>query len=472
LTQQWGHTFRRLQVATKWSVEALLYPVYVLFHLTETSGKTLHTTEPQSRPQLQPNDTDTPIQRVLEAVNNLPSVKDDTADITSEPFQPLIFLGSWRQKFFHQNQSLANNTNIPQSLTVLDNSAESLNHYLPWVRGIASNLVNRNLVLVSTNNETLDILTPQQQAQLTDRIISEVANYWHSWQLSQARKQRELLPEIDRLLAKLTDGSLTKTSSLNQEAIAANNLKYQLLSFLDIAVAKLESNAIIPVQQGSQQIVQIAQTQLNIFLYGKKKLANKGEIAVNTDNLETHVLDFQALIEAALNYFFGVSPEQKLPSKPHVLLKNYQSQNHNLVADSWLQLDDLFGESDTNIDKLITSSQRVSPTLVHTLEDISQPRTRSRLVQKQKPSRGLTSTQKTSTKITSLQQTQGEISQQLHQNTQIESKPDWIETKAMSMGYDKHPLERILEWLDYVMLWLEERFVKIFQLLQRLWSDN
>ena len=53
------------------------------------------------------------------------------------------------------------------------------------MRGIATNLISRNLVLVTADNEILDILTPQQQAKLADRIITEVGNYWHSWQLAE-----------------------------------------------------------------------------------------------------------------------------------------------------------------------------------------------------------------------------------------------------------------------------------------------
>jgi len=40
------------------------------------------------------------------------------------------------------------------------------------------------------------------------------------------------------------------------------------------------------------------------------------------------------------------------------------------------------------------------------------------------------------------------------------------------MGYEKHPLEKILEWLDAVILWLEEIFAKLFQSLQRVWQGN
>ncbi|MCZ0901174.1 hypothetical protein ON021_14835, partial [Microcoleus sp. HI-ES] len=40
---------------------------------------------------------------------------------------------------------------------------------------------------------------------------------------------------------------------------------------------------------------------------------------------------------------------------------------------------------------------------------------------------------------------------------------EYLETKAESMGYIKHPLEQVLEWLDRVMLRLEN-------IAEQLWN--
>jgi hypothetical protein len=53
------------------------------------------------------------------------------------------------------------------------------------------------------------------------------------------------------------------------------------------------------------------------------------------------------------------------------------------------------------------------------------------------------------------------------QETNLDPKFDWIETKATPSGYVKHPLEQILQWLDAAILWLEELFVKIWRWLRR-----
>ncbi|MEH2040248.1 hypothetical protein [Nostoc sp.] len=523
VTQQWEHTFRHLQVATKWGVEVLLYPVYLLFQSSESSGKTLHTKEPQTRLKLQPNDTDfqpetlpnadSPIQNVLEAVNYL-SLDEPASTPTkvSEYLNPLALLGVFRLKLVENNSNLTQSSNITANQAVSLNPSQldnALQQRLSIVRGIATNLISRNLVLVTADNEILDILTPEQQAKLEDRIINEVANYWQYWRLIVAKKETQLLPQIDRLLAKLTDVNPAKIPVL-AEGIPKDLLNTdKLLAFLDIAVAKLESNALVPVQERSQEIVQVAQTQLNIFLYGKEQLAAKGEIAPNADGLETHSQNFQALIEAALNYFFGVgnrktlettTSNERLPGKlfssrlRKALSKSPLIENQDLTNDPWLTWNDLFGDSETVADKPVTLSGGINPALAPSLSighfpqknlSVKQSKVGSGLVQRKQPSSNLTSSKKTSGKVASVKQTQTRISQtksesrkgeilqqQFHQSSQVEAQPDWIETTATSTGYEKHPLEQLLEWLDYVMVWLEERFVKIFQSLRQLWQGK
>lgn len=518
VTQQWEHTFRHLQVATKWGVEALLYPVYLLFQSSESSGKTLQTKEPQTRLKLQPNDTDfqpeipnvdSPIQHVLEAVNYLSSNEAaSTPAKTVESFKPLAFLGVLRLKFADNKST--NNANFTQLSNITENQSGSLNPlHLSVVRGIATNLMDRRLVLVTADNEILDILTPQQQAKLEDQIINEVANYWKSWRLIVAKKETELLPQIHHLLAKLTDGNTDKNSIL-AEVIPKDSLNTdKLLVFLDIALAKLESNALVPVQERSQEIVKVAQTQLNIFLYGKEQLAARGEITANTDGLETHTLNLQALIEAALNYFFGVGNRKTLDSTTSnerglatsrfaptqgkllssrfrkSLSKSSQLQNQDLTDDPWLTWNDLFGDTVTIAQKPVTLSGRTNAALASSLSaghfpqnhlTVKQPKVGSGLVRRsQKPSGKVSSAKQTRTSISQSknESRKGEIlHQQFHQSTQVEAQPDWIETKATSIGYEKHPLEQLLEWVDYVMLWLEERFVRIFQSLRQLWQGK
>lgn len=270
LTQQWGNSFRHLQIATKWGVELLLYPVYLLFQSSEADAKTLHTKEPQSRLNLPSNDTDfqpenhlnvdTPIEQVLEAVYYLSSEEVvATPKQNSLTFNPLSLLGIFWQKSISKKST---DTNIIHSPTITDLPTasiqssppeNSLKQHLATIQGVATNLLNRNLVLVTTGNEILDILTPQQQAKLEERIINEVARYWQSWRLIQAQKDKELLPQIDGLLAKLTGENPVKIPILPGTTSNNSLNSRKLFTFLDLAVATVESKALIPVQQGSQK---------------------------------------------------------------------------------------------------------------------------------------------------------------------------------------------------------------------------
>ncbi|GAX36276.1 hypothetical protein [Nodularia sp. NIES-3585] len=455
LTQKWDHTYRHLQVATKWSVELLLYPVYRFLNPTESFGKTLEGQEPQPRLKLPPETpptADTVIEQVLAAVKSLASESD--AAEPAKTSAPLKLVGFLRSKLLRHPPR--------ESLTI----SENIQPYLPVMRGIATNLVSRNLVLVTANNEILDILTPQQQAKLTDRIICEVGNYWHSWQLAENKPQNQILPKIDRIFAQITGRHSVNIAAL-PEGTAKDLLNtHKLIAFLDASIANWETKGLLPLQQRSQEIIRVAKTQLNIFIYGKEQVAARGNMAVNPDNLENQILNIPALIEAAINYFFGVSKHKEFEPKnsygqlqdklPH----NRRFQNEVLVKDSWLNFSDLFGNSDTLPDKPV-SFKNLGET---------KPKAKSGWLQKSKSSRQLTPTQRNSGKPSEKLNSQA-ITKNRH-NNQVEAKPDWIDVEATFIGYDKHPLEQLLEWLDHAILWLEEIIVKVYQFLQSLWRGK
>ena len=57
------------------------------------------------------------------------------------------------------------------------------------------------------------------------------------------------------------------------------------------------------------------------------------------------------------------------------------------------------------------------------------------------------------------------------QATAPEFTPDWIEAPVTPLGYVKHPLERILDWCDRILFWLEQQIAKLWQLLQTWWKN-
>ncbi len=453
LTQQWDHTYRHLQVATKWGVELLLYPVYRLLNPTESAAKTLAGQAPQPRLKLQPvtsSTADTPIQKVLEAVKSLP---DDS--YTVEPPKPST---SVRVLVFVLSTIFRHSPSQPSSIS--EESPANIQPYVSVMRGIATNLDSRNLVLVTEDNEILDILTPQQQAKLADIIIDEVGNYWHFWQLAANQPQSQMLLKVNQIFAKITG-----KTSVNIPVLPVGKPKdllnpHKLITFLDTSLANWENKALVPVQQRSQEIIRVAQTQLNIFVYGKEQVAARRYPGVNADDLEPQTLNIPELIASAINYFFGVSREKKIAQKnshrgsQYHLPHHRRFQNQNSVPESWLNFSDLFGNAPM-------SEQNLGET---------KPKAKSSWMQKSNSHRHLTHNQRKGAK--SSQNLDSQAMTENRHNSQVELQPDWIDVEATFVGYDKHPLEQILEWLDRAILWLEEIIVKVYQFLQSLWRGK
>ncbi|MBK1986748.1 hypothetical protein A0J48_004190 [Sphaerospermopsis aphanizomenoides BCCUSP55] len=455
LSQKLENTVRHLQVATKWSVEALLYPLYQIFQPDEFAGKRLQAKAKPTHPQLQaetPPPADAPIQKVLELVKSLPSAANSNTQ-TLQNVKSGNFLGDRLQKVTQNLGSWLKKSQPSPSLP----PENTLQHHIPTVQGIAAKLENRQLVLVADNNRVLDVLTIKQQAKLTDKINSEIAEYRHSLKLIAVKTEQELLPKIDHILTKLTGKDTANITDSSEKIEKLNIPSYpgKLLAWLDTAVAKLEAKALVPVQQRSQEIIQLAQTQLDIFIYGKEQVETRGEITVNADDLEKQPLNISALIEAAINYFFGGrkiskiqgnTTSQKLPGKPieNKIIQNNQLQESDLIADSgadsWLTWGDLFGgNEDTNE---VVSANSFTDTK-H--EDIFNS--------------------KQSTKDNS----QSSVEQEReNQKFQPQFPPDWIETTATFLGYEKHPLEEILAWLDHVLLWVEMIFMNMIYFFKGL----
>ncbi|MBD2295627.1 hypothetical protein H6G06_19645 [Anabaena sphaerica FACHB-251] len=461
LTQQWENTIRHLQVATKWSVEALLYPLYQMFQPDELAGKRLQTKAPKTQLQLQPETpppADAPIQHVLELVKNLPSAAASQTQ-TLQNVNPLGFLGdTWREVATRLGWLKSHTSETPQP-------ENTLQYHIPTVQGIAVKLENRNLVLVSDNNKVLDVLTIQQQGKLADSINSEVAEYWHSLKLAEVKKEQELLPEIDRILTKLTCNTNPSIIDLPESRVNLNIQSYpgKFLAFIDTALANLEAQALVPVQQSTQELIKIAQTQLDIFIYGREQVEARGDITVNADGLENRTLDISALIEAAINYFFGGRKiqklegnptSQKLPGKPvNRVYQNSQLQTADLMTDSWLSWGDLFGNLEINADDANLRLTANSLTKEDTQQELL-PKSGRRLFKR-----------KQSTKETPHSPIENERETEKHQN---QLQPDWIETTATFLGYERHPLEQILAWLDHVMLWIEMIFMNMIYFFKGL----
>lgn len=513
VTQHLHSASRHLQVAAIWGVQIILSPLYLLFQSTESAGKQLHSSSkqsllqlpanhPDSQPQTPPT-ADTPIQQVLRLVDSLPS---------QEPANFLTFFVSNALKrfnfFLHSPKNTSNLTHssspisekLKESNLILTKKSLLSTRNCPIVRGIATQLSSRTLVLVTAQNQILDILTTQQQQKLQQRIIGEVAKYWRYQRLAHlGRQEAELILQPDSAIA-----------------------------FLDRTVANLESAHLAPVSktalsvtlavaQRSRAIAQVIQTHLTMSFGGKSSL--------HSQDSEARTIKIQALIWAAIDYFFGDhrglpleqnrQTQKPLLNRRFVFKLPYSSQLISTDVDPWLSESDLFGDLEAESKQTIFAQPQ---TLIHKTKQalpsshlikyswqkmsdrfqrfLPQLKQASELVKRQKTTHSVIETHKTAnnaalifgkgdyssiaTPKTTLspvsqhrQESTSKISNQVHsQSTEIDPAPDWIETHATAIGYVKHPLEQLLALLDRVMLWLEELLMKILQWIQQLWQGK
>jgi hypothetical protein len=477
LSDRVGKTLRQVKVTASWSVQAIIYPVFVLIQkAVESSGKQFSGSEPNKQSFLGGNIDDTEyslnpdiaIIRVLETVKNLPS------------------------------QQIG-----------LDELSKIQNIREISVRGIATNLENRKLVLVSENNQIMDILTPQQQVRSQNQIVHEVAKYWDYWQVSNNQVEKEsenlnLFPEIDRLLQRITGRNRV---SLTEVAEVSGESKLVSLELIDATVANLEFKALVPVSRAALtvknqglKLIEVIQSNFQVFLYGNESLS-----VSDLDSQERKISDvsIKDLIRKAVNYFFYDStgldsnfgnqlsrhhtPERSLNEsrKSKILSSSRKKQGliiESQINDPWLTFDDLFAEdvifeSDEesqigNLDNQI-SNQTENPRLPGKVKKpklLNQYKTGGNLATTKKSSQALSQslTLNKSRKLAVSPARMSEVSQVDISEDESKRQVDFIEIKARTVSYDKHPLEIILEWLDISLLWLEKGFVIVVRFFKSL----
>jgi len=177
---------RHLKFVAEGALQATLYPVYLLVQTARAIGRQLQQVGNKTAAQLEDAvkdeslnypDADAPIQQVLSFSKlgeigqaELPVFKDLIA--TSADVLAKLEKSS--------DSCLLALEAAPEISMCVNRSYPEGNR--PLIVGVATAITTRNLVLVAPENQTLDILTAQQQIELQQKIFSEVANYWQQGQ--------------------------------------------------------------------------------------------------------------------------------------------------------------------------------------------------------------------------------------------------------------------------------------------------
>lgn len=455
---------RHGQVATTWGAQVILYPFFLLFESAQLAGRRLQQflgiSNSPSAPQLPPSDM--PVRRVLEVAESfyLPAAAATATSLTENPTQKPI--------------------TSPKPISFQLKGRENPSP----IAGIATQQEQRNLVLVNEDNEILDILTPEQQQQLNEKIILEVESYLH-----QSHAIEPVQPEESNI-------------TLPPPEAPAN-----------IGPGKLLQNAIDWVKSGPVATVvnlfQDESQQLNQFENRRQQLKAKSEELKHRHEELTHKIHPQtdenkgdlisSMDRAIANLETGniaqsvVNSTQKFLQQVKTRLTNSQTvQNQSTTEDEdiWLTTNQLFGapQSLPTLSQIPAQQNPASPIALPpaTHTDIRIGKSIQNLIKQYlKPQQPLAVRPQQKTDLAVHQNSPKEIAKTTPNISSLQTnspsqksvastrKPtanpetEWIETQAKPVGYVKHPLEQILEWLDRAMLWLEELLIKAWNWLQQ-----
>jgi hypothetical protein len=596
-----SQTWRQVKVATAWGVQILLYPIYVGFQTSRLVGKQIQQTVKQTLPRLeeakqsiqrvtQPSEpssvfaADTPIQNVLEAVQTF---------ARSLPASQVVQLADLEAVDTVEVQASEGSLAVaPRSLVspapsesglAADSRAitASAAHLSTAIQGVASLLETRKLVLVTRQNQILDILTGQQHLQLQRRIVWEIAHYWRQQRrfgaasaqparvsnfLPLPKDRTNALPPVRMFrywMAWMQVGPLAVTTNLFQESKLALHAATQ---------TQLALNA------SSEQPLRSAQpswVMLEVDFYDWLGQVNQSIGSLLISGLQgstTGLTKLSARVVASLPQGDRSNPSAQLPAAPSSqlaqqgldrLLSAPQTMGDRLfqwtrslfqesslvfqtpsdskssdkswsasqtspadAAQPWLTMEDLFQPSNQPVSAPFSSSPAHPPRqsdqpqqtakqsfkqwITARIQKNTNP-ARSALVPVNKPEsdwelldtaaieaaakaelakhrqdsprgmqqalakrRGRSSIQTASTtKMTRSASAQSgrslvspaastpEPASEAQEHALTAST--WIETEAKLVGYVKHPLEQLLEWLDRGMCWVEESIAQAWR---------
>jgi hypothetical protein len=414
LTDQYDRTVRHLKVAAVWGTQILLYPVYLVVQAALSAGRQISCAAQagwsplkaftSSQPPEPPPAADTPIQQVLSEVNTL---KLNLGRLTQE----------LKVETSEDNPQPATASNLqPATPTDLSKTTQESSEEHWMIQGVASLLATHTLVLVTVQNQILDILTPQQQKKLASKISWEMANLRRQWRIAQASEHQfiQRLSGLDQprvfppvrlfwnLMAWIQTSPVAIAANLFQESslVRCGELKVEgsnlqplnlhpsnlqpsnfkpstpvkgALAFLDRTVAELESHQLVP---GSEVVIVLRDSfgsRIEKLLQQvRSQSITSGDTALSPEASRTNTFRIQALIYAAIDYFFG-RRRSDLPDtgsqEQTTILANQQGEAHQLSggystarlrvaqtsnleladaseSDPWLTSSDLFGNSD------------------------------------------------------------------------------------------------------------------------------
>jgi hypothetical protein len=398
------------------------------------------------------------------------------------------------------------------------------------IKSIASLLDSKNLVLIDANNQILDVLDRQQQQKLKQRIVWEVVSYYHDRRLLSPSREsllpvnprnRNVLAPV-RFFWQTMDWVQTSSVAMAIDLFGESKLfvpSFDLSSLdrdrnnelqsptkewlvqIDNTIAQLETDRLSSTTELVDRLGEnwsgTLQTLTNKLENTKQNLANTTELT------DSDPFQIQALIRAAIDYFFGkqgdniqvegkVIDERILSDRQQPILgeripftlpgtnETEFDRWDDREEDPWLSWEDLYEDSSstTELQSNMLSSDRhlqlpsapqtpnLSPQLAPDLMKKSLAKQRQKaLRRRQAQPNSLIKQQPKSNRIAQSPTNADRLSRSQPQSSSLSNdrERDWWEVESTPIGYEKHPLERILKLLDRLILFVEEVIVFIWR---------
>ncbi len=426
LKDKTGQAWRQVKLAAVWSTQIALYPVYALFQTGRLLGRQMGQASRQVLPRLQ---------TVKQQILNPPEL------IHSEPF------------------ALSADTPIHNLLA--ERRGEGL-----AIQGFASSLANRGLVLVTIENDTLDVLTGAQQMQLQRQMIWEMANYWRYRKIQPPLEERtllqgwtntflplpkeraNLLPPIRafrHLMAWIQLSSVAIAVNLFQESRLQESRLATLPSAPDPSLEDLPlRSAELPGSRINQAVHDLfnapSSESLPLLTWVKRQATGLAELSKSLGNLLQNS---------------GIVLYNPLPkSEPEVSLVPPASPRM-LPSQPWLKIEDFFGGEFLGV----TGSVNI----VNRGYDVVQGTGARGAIASRYPeeidffdaANELTMRSPSSSAVNQFAKNEGGIASTL------------LEAEVTEVSYEKHPLEQLLKWLDQGMLWIEQKLAQVWNWMHR-----
>jgi hypothetical protein len=444
---------RHLKVAVVWSGQILLYPIHLLAQTTKIFQSQLPSPPQQSvLPPVAEIEIEAALELIVEAGYPIVlAVSGGSLAIEDTHSSQLSQVSSARKALSVMvNENSANieqydaDTDDWEVSSYSPSGSRQVTTRKPIIRGLSSLLLDRQLVLVTTENEILDILTSSQQQEIRRRIGIDLAMAWYQWhteKLTDSHSPQQLLAKQQLALAAETGSTQLEIDSargtLCDQDTSSSNLFKRLQDWL---------KDLVP--QPSEQIS-----------------SARGSVNDEIESVYQHQFP-------AASYSFTPQPPRierllELPQLPPIIeTELVSSQNHSIQSvivkfqPNWLkqwwsyyrEYVYIPAQDDHQVIKELAEFELIpfGQPITTQIRSISEPIRVSEVSNKQQ----------------SIAETSGQLAQKISED--IEYQQDWIEADSELIGYSKSPLAKLLAWLDRVLLQIENWLIKTWKMITNL----